>query len=186
MAKKPLTLRAYQLGKGTKRERKAFAQVVEQWMGRAAHDVKIITGSANSLAQATGIEIDYDEGLPELMERVRDDPKAAPLLTLISATATALDSAREVQDKQRKASVTHGAVGGAKASAGNKKPNGLTPTQTRRSARFAELKTLGIDDKRALNTIASVEKCNLSAVRQSLRAAGVAVCTRARQGTRRR
>ena len=124
----------------------------------------------------------------------------AELADLISAGA--MDMARELffadaSTRERWSSIMgrktteaysklEGAIGGTTASAGNKRPSGHTPTQDRRAARLAEMRALGIDDARALNTMATEDGCSAMAIRQSLTKAGVVVSTKARQGTRNR
>jgi hypothetical protein len=184
--KKSLTLAAYRRGKGARREREALAQAVAQALERAGQDAKIIVNGAQALAQATGANIAPDDDLQALVELVRDDPKASPVLALLTAARAPLLAARKALDAPRKLSAMHGAGGGKKAAAGNKKPNGLTSVQARRAARFDALLSRGMVDAEALDAMCAEEGCTPQAMRQSLRKAGRTVSTKARQGVRRR
>jgi hypothetical protein len=188
---KQFTVAEYKRGGGTKRQRTQFEKVMRHAMQYIPDRVTTIDNAAKALAQATGVAIDPDDDLPSLIDRIRDDPRAAPILALLGVIERALSTVRDMQQIPSKI----GSKGGSEKSKQDKTSKGLTEKQARRKRMFYTLVNSGHSHAEALNAMQKAEArdpsakkdkvvITINALRQSLKAAGVSVSTSERRGRR--
>jgi hypothetical protein len=100
---KRFTLAAYEHGEGTKQQRAQFEKLGMRSMPYIAARLRTMANAAQALVQATGATIEPDDDLTTLIERVRDDPRAAPILVLLKELEDAMQTVQWSQNAQQRA-----------------------------------------------------------------------------------
>jgi hypothetical protein len=73
----------YRRGEGTKKQRAKLDKIFARYGPHYKDDISIDCNAKAALSQATGVIIGEGDTLDAVVDRVRDDPRAAPILALM-------------------------------------------------------------------------------------------------------